>query len=120
MAAYKLVVFSNPVAGREDEYNSWYTGAHLRDVLKIPGFTSAQRLAVNAPDGAAAPAYRYLATYEIETDDPQAVLDELGRRAGTDAMPLSEALDMKVDVSLYRVIAERAAEPAPDRVAAEA
>lgn len=87
-----LVVFSNPVAGREGEYNDWYNKRHLADVLKVPGFVSAQRFAL-AGDGAGA-AWKYLAIYEFEADDPVAALGELTRRAGTPDMVLSEAMDL--------------------------
>jgi hypothetical protein len=36
----------------------------------------------------------YLAIYEIESDDPKAVMAEMFKRSGTPAMVLSEALDL--------------------------
>jgi len=68
MSHCALIVFSNPVAGREDEYDDWYSHRHLGDVLPLPGFRSAQRfkLAQNEP---AAP-WKCLAIYEFEADDP--------------------------------------------------
>ena len=35
MAKLWLVVLTNPVEGREDEYNEWYSGRHLEDVLAV-------------------------------------------------------------------------------------
>jgi hypothetical protein len=35
------LVFSNPVEGREDEYNAWYDEVHLPDVQRIPGVVGA-------------------------------------------------------------------------------
>ena len=40
---YYFFVFSNPVAGHEDEYNNWYNEQHAPDVVFIPGFVTAQR-----------------------------------------------------------------------------
>src|SRR5438270_12589523 len=40
---YYFLVFSNPVAGHEDEYNKWYDTQHAQDVVAIPGFQTAQR-----------------------------------------------------------------------------
>src|ERR1700704_107863 len=40
---YYYLVFSNPVAGREDEYNKWYDTQHAQDVVAVPGFVTAQR-----------------------------------------------------------------------------
>ncbi len=37
MPHYAYVVHSNPVAGREDEYNDWYSNRHLADVVAVPG-----------------------------------------------------------------------------------
>lgn len=49
MATHIFDVHSNPVPGREDEYNDWYTNQHLSDVLASPGFVAAQRFEVAAP-----------------------------------------------------------------------
>ncbi len=94
MARYAYTVFSDAVAGKEEEFNRWYTEQHLDDVLKVPGFVAAQRFRL-AQEDAAAPA-RYLAIYEVETDDPQKTLADLNARAGTPAMPISPALDFAV------------------------
>ena len=89
MARYKLVALSNAVEGRDEEFNHWYDTQHLPDVMAVPGFMSAERLTVLG-DGP----HRYLAIYEIETDDIAAVLAEFGKRPGTELMPLSDALDI--------------------------
>lgn len=39
----EAVVYSNPVEGREQEYNDWYSNQHLNDLLAIPGVISARR-----------------------------------------------------------------------------
>ena len=44
---YYFFVFSNPVAGHEDEYNRWYDQQHAPDVVAIPGFVSAQSFVKN-------------------------------------------------------------------------
>jgi hypothetical protein len=94
MASYRLLVLSNPVAGQEEEYNHWYSQQHLGDVVRIPGFVGAQRfklvepvlMAENFP-------WRYVAIYEIETDNLAAALEELSTKTGTVAVPMSEAID---------------------------
>ncbi len=89
-----LVVLSNPVEGREDEYNEWYTNQHLDDVLQVPGVTRATRLKLrsNPVDGKA---WRYCAIYDVDHDDPASILDELNARSGTDRMAISEAIDIE-------------------------
>ncbi len=39
---FSLIVLSRPVAGRENEYLDWYHTTHLRQVVDVPGFVSAQ------------------------------------------------------------------------------
>jgi hypothetical protein len=103
MAKFKLVVMTEPKDGREDEYNEWYTNQHLADVVAVPGFRSAQRFKLKDAMGFEQ-RNRYLAIYEIESDDPQAVVAEMFRRRDTPAMVVSEALDLdKATCGLYEV-----------------
>jgi hypothetical protein len=88
---FVLTVFTNPVAGREEEYNKWYNEVHVPDVLRIPGFTAARRFKLGAE---AESPHKYLAIYEFEATDPAIVLSALQARAGTPDMVLSEGLDM--------------------------
>ncbi|GEM31280.1 hypothetical protein NN3_22870 [Nocardia neocaledoniensis NBRC 108232] len=109
MTRYQYAVLTNPVEGREDEFNEWYTNTHVRDVLRIPGFVSAQRFELSS-DGqrAAGPhPWRYFALYEIETDDLPAVLDELARRYDTADMVMSSALAPERLGLIYEAITER-------------
>ena len=63
------MALTNAVDDREDEYNDWYNNTHLKDVLNVPGFVSAQRFRLSSAQRMANPPYKYLAIYEIETDD---------------------------------------------------
>ena len=90
MARYKLVALSNAAEGRDEDYNQWYQNQHMPDVLSVPGFISCERL-VCLGEGA----HRYLAIYEIETDDIESVLAEFAKRPGTELMPVSDSLDMQ-------------------------
>jgi hypothetical protein len=72
VSRYRMVVLSNAAAGREDEFNEWYGGQHISDILAIDGIESAQRFRLPGEPGPTDP-YRYLAIYEIETDDIDAV-----------------------------------------------
>jgi hypothetical protein len=106
MAQYSFVVISDAVPGREEEYNAWYNEQHLKDVLKVPGFVAARRFKL-AQDESKLPG-RYLALYEIETDDAQAALADLVSRAGTPDMVMSEAMDMsKVSATLFAAIGDK-------------
>ena len=79
MPHHAYVVLSNPVAGREDEYNDWYTNRHLADVVAVPGFISAQRFRLRDPAAEGAPVQRYLAIYTLDTDDPERAIAEAAR-----------------------------------------
>jgi hypothetical protein len=103
---YYFFVFSNPVAGHEDEYNKWYNEQHAPDVVAIPGFVTAQRFVKND-----LPLYRmvdlqvpkYLVIYKIVTDKMEAVFDEVSRRLKTGETVLSPTFDQKTSVSyVYR------------------
>lgn len=88
MTKYKLVAYTNSVSGKDEAFNAWYDKQHIRDVCAIPGILSAERMTC-VGEGA----HRYMTIYEIETDDIDGVMAELGQRAGTEAMPITDALD---------------------------
>ena len=92
MGNYTLVVFTNPVEGREDDYNEWYDNQHFGDICAIPGVTGGRRLE-QVMTVAGEPGLKYLAIYDIETDDIGAVMGEMGRRGAEGLMPISDALD---------------------------
>lgn len=96
MAAYNFVVFTKPVAGRDDEFNAWYNGTHLPDMLKLAGFTEGQRFKIlRGVPPLEAPSWEYFALYSIETDDIGAVMKSLKAKLGTADLPLSDCIDLK-------------------------
>jgi hypothetical protein len=95
VGTYKLLVLTNAVKGRDDEFNKWYDNQHIPDALDVPGYVAAQRFAladVQMPGAPASP-WRYLAIYEIEISDLKATMSESMSRAGTERMPVSDAAD---------------------------
>ncbi len=93
MARYVFVVMTNSVSGKDDVFNDWYTNQHLADVVRLSPYVSAQRfrLASTTPEQSAP--HRYLALYEVETDDLDATRQLLASVVRTDAMPWSEGID---------------------------
>jgi hypothetical protein len=92
MARHLLLVFSNPVDGREDEYNEWYTHHHLDEILELEGFRRAQRFeladAQMTRDTPSAP-YHYLALYEVDDgalERADSALFELARTERAEAL----------------------------------
>ena len=110
MGNYTLVVYTNPVEGREDDYNDWYDNQHLGDVIAAAGFDRAERLRLTNIGTPTAGQHRYLALYQVETDDPESVFKGLIAAAGTDAMPMSDAIDVAgASMGLFETISERRA-----------
>jgi hypothetical protein len=69
MADHEYIVLSKPPEGvGAQEYNDWYDG-HMREILEVPGFVSAQRFALTlrGTRGNALP-YEYLVRYGIDGD----------------------------------------------------
>jgi hypothetical protein len=93
MAKHLLLAFTNPVVGREEEFNRWYDERHVPDLLAVPGFVSAQRFSLTDATGQGRPGWTHLALYELDTDDPNALMAEVRSRLGTEAMPVSDTLD---------------------------
>ena len=101
---YTMVVLTNAKQGQDDEFNDWYNNQHIQDVLAIPGFTAAQRFEFVEKPGVPVPQYKYCANYEMETDDPGAVVTELFRRHGTPQLAASDAMDPTSYFALYEAI----------------
>jgi hypothetical protein len=101
-----LAVLSDPVEGKEEEYNHWYSGQHLAETLATPGWAAAQRFVLaHAQLSDHLPQQRYLALYEIENDDPQQAIDALSARKGEIAS--SNAISPDDVVALYTAISDR-------------
>lgn len=101
MRRFKMLVFSEPFAGRDDEFNAWYTGRHLDDLCALPGFTAAQRFALHSVS-MGTELNRYLAIYDVETDDPEGVIETMFAARDTEAMPISPAFNLDAtSVMLY-------------------
>ncbi|MDH3682301.1 MAG: hypothetical protein OEV40_20395 [Acidimicrobiia bacterium] len=94
MTKHVLLVFTDPVEGKEDDYNTWYSDVHLPEVLQTDGFVRAQRFKV-ADFMPGVTEHGYVAIYELETDDPKGAMKALtGASAGftmTDAADLKQA-----------------------------
>ncbi|HVV29380.1 MAG TPA: hypothetical protein VHC41_00725 [Mycobacteriales bacterium] len=100
MAESLFFVFSNAVDGKDDEFNDWYDGTHIPDVLKVPGVSAAQRYSlspIEMPESdegpVPPPAHRYLAVYTVD-GEPQAVMGDFLGRVGSGEMELSPTLDL--------------------------
>ncbi|ALJ16399.1 DUF4286 family protein [Sphingopyxis macrogoltabida] len=107
MIVSKLIVLSNPVEGKEDEFNKWYDQQHVPDIMRVPGVVGAQRFRGGAGTKSGVGSFRYLAIFDIESPEPGLVVDEIMRRSGTDEMPRSDAISSTRFAMLYEPIGNR-------------
>ncbi len=85
----QMLVFTNAVDGRDDDFNQWYDEIHLGEVLTLPAFTAARRFRTTDAQVFPDQPYRYLAAYEF-TGDAQAAIDQL--MAGSATFRMSDAM----------------------------
>ena len=85
----KMLVRSRAKEGMDAEYNAWYSGTHIPDMLLIDGVASCTRHRLRNADGEPA---EYLAIYEID-GDIDLVQKEIAARIKDGRMQLSPAID---------------------------
>jgi hypothetical protein len=88
-ARHILSINSRALPSREADYDRWYRDIHVGEVLALPGFLSCHRYRQLGMDGQ--PTDIFVAQYEVETDDPAALLQALF--AATPTMRLTDAID---------------------------
>src|SRR5215210_3763186 len=81
------LAFTNAAEGRDEDFNAWYDTYHVREVVEhAPGFVSGRRFVLDplqrsgAGTGEPAP-WKYLAVYEVESDDLAETFAGLARHA---------------------------------------
>jgi hypothetical protein len=91
-----LVVLTNPVEGRDDDFNDWYTNIHTRDAMRFRGSIAQQRFRLAAeqaqPYPAGLPVARYLALYEVF--DAERFVQEHVDSALTPRMVVEDSIDI--------------------------
>lgn len=93
MVLYKMLVMSSPTEGSDAAYNDWYQRVHLPEMLALPGIVSAQRYRLARNLREQDPGSPYLALYEIETDDIDAVLSHITEAAASGRLTMSDVID---------------------------
>jgi hypothetical protein len=99
-----LVAHQNAAAGRDADYNDWYSNIHIRDVMRLPGAIAVRRFKRDAVQmtwqGARIePRHAYFTLYELS--DLDAVIDGHLRYARTDRMLISNAGDFTDPYAYY-------------------
>lgn len=112
MPKFKLIVMTNPVEGRAEEFNEWYSKVHLADVVKVPGIVRAQRFSRAAFQRGEGPfPWEYLAIYDCDTDDLEGLIAKITAVAGTEDMPISDAMQTARFSCYFEEMGEPVEEP---------
>ena len=92
------LVFSNPAAGKDAEFNEWYDNVHIPQLLEVPGMLSAKRYALKESElyrvpGGQVPDHRYLCVYEME-GDVDTIMTEIRARVADGRVQMADCLDL--------------------------
>ena len=86
MAKSMFMAWASPVDDASDtEFNAWYDGTHVPQMrAAIPAITAVHRYRVaDVPGVGASSAHRYVAVYEMDTDDVAGAMAALGAASPT-------------------------------------
>lgn len=93
MPKFKYLMFTNPVKGRDAEFNTWYDDVHLPDIRATGAFRTAERFEIVASAFTAPSEYRYATIYEVEGEDADQALSKLVAAAKAGQFRMSDAFD---------------------------
>ncbi|AWK75747.1 hypothetical protein CBI38_22320 [Rhodococcus oxybenzonivorans] len=79
---------------REVEFHTWYDEIHLPEVVALEGFTAGRRLTPVNGDGP------FVAIYEIEADDFQAVVDHMLEVHAQGGLRMSDSIQLDPEPSV--------------------
>jgi hypothetical protein len=97
MAKAMFIAWANPVDDASDsEFNAWYDGTHVPQLrAAIPAITAVHRYRVaDVPGVGASPAHRYLAVYELDTDDVAGAMAALGAASADGRIEMTDTIDL--------------------------
>jgi hypothetical protein len=97
MAKSMFIAWASPVDDASDaEFNAWYEGTHVPQVrAAIPAITSVHRYRVaDVPGVGGAATHRYLAVYEMDTDDVAGAMAALGAASAEGRMDMTATMDV--------------------------
>lgn len=103
MAKALLLAWSSPIDDASDgEFTAWYEGTHIPQVrAAIPAITAVHRYTpADLPDGGGTGAQttnRYLAVYELDSDDVAADAAALGAAMAGGRLDITTTIDLAVN-----------------------
>jgi hypothetical protein len=95
MSRFHYVILSRAHPGHEEEFESWYRENHLKDVCQVPGVVSGRLLRMDFQKTyeLEVPPWQLMTIYELEGEDPAALVEAIRSRSGSAAMPSTDALN---------------------------
>ena len=97
MAKSMFMAWASPVDDASDaEFNAWYDGTHVPQVrAAIPAITAVHRYRIaDVPSVGAAPTHRYIAVYEMDTDDVAGAMAALGAASTDGRIEMTATMDL--------------------------
>jgi hypothetical protein len=99
-----MVVMSEPTSAEEEAaYNAWYDDVHLPEMTQVPGVDSARRFKVSG-DANLGDGRRYLAIYELDTEDLAAVQADIGARMQDGRINMSPLMREDMAAGVFEAI----------------
>jgi hypothetical protein len=92
MARYRMVMLSQPLPGREDDYERWYDDIHIPDMLQVPGFVAAQRFRI-VRNVVGETSFPFCTIYEMEASSPDAALGAMFAALQSGKVRMSDSVD---------------------------
>lgn len=97
-----LIVETGPAEGRDEDWNSWYDGVHIPEILeKVPGFHAATRFERPPGTDIGPEEQGYCTVYEIEAEDPAASVAALGSGMQSGALTRSDSSAGRAKLTLW-------------------
>lgn len=96
MAKALLIAFVSPTSMEADaEFNKWYDEFHAREISAAVGCVTAVTRYRQADVTGAADLPRYIAVYELDTDDVGSVAESFSAAAGSRPFTATNTMDME-------------------------
>lgn len=103
MARGLFLAWSSPVDDESDAaFNSWYENTHIPQVrTAIGSVTAVHRYRTADLPGGMQPAHRYLAVYEMDSDDIPAAAAALAAASGAGRLEMTPAMDLTAPPAIH-------------------
>jgi hypothetical protein len=117
MAKSMFMAWASPVDEASDtEFNAWYDGTHVPQMrAAIPAITAVHRYRVaDVPGVGASSAHRYVAVYEMDTDDVAGAMAALGAASADGRIEMTATMDVTANPPILQWYqARRPSDPTP-------